>query len=131
VQRSQSVATSGKWSGDENREIKRKPLPWVATGFLRCSMVRKGRRFESARGLCNSLAKRLLSDQTHLHDLQRAVRMEPFMELSGSKGALRSAKTVCFRPRVEVRNDELAAVRFRWDCTEGWLVAVVRVNAKA
>jgi hypothetical protein len=38
----QPVAISGKWNGPRNRENKRKPLPWIATGCVRRSMVRRG-----------------------------------------------------------------------------------------
>jgi len=31
----QPVAISGKWKGPRNRENKRKPLPWIATGCVR------------------------------------------------------------------------------------------------
>jgi hypothetical protein len=41
----------GKWSGRKNRSNRRKRLPWVATGGGRKPMVRRGRRFESVRGL--------------------------------------------------------------------------------
>jgi hypothetical protein len=40
AERSQPVATGGKWSVSENREIKRKPLRSIATGCPRCSMAR-------------------------------------------------------------------------------------------
>ena len=42
---SRAVATGGnRWhsGGRENGEIKRKPFPWVATGCVRRSMVRRG-----------------------------------------------------------------------------------------
>jgi hypothetical protein len=42
-------------------------------------MVRRGRRFESVRGLCKRQA---YYDQGYLKPVQRAVAMEPFMELS-------------------------------------------------
>ena len=40
AQRSQPVATGGKWDGRKNGSNRRKPLPRVATGCLRRSMVR-------------------------------------------------------------------------------------------
>jgi hypothetical protein len=40
AQRSQLVATGGKWEGAENGSDKRKPLPSVATSCLSRSMVR-------------------------------------------------------------------------------------------
>jgi hypothetical protein len=42
AQRSQLVATDGKWNGGEEGSEERKPLPWVATSCLRRSMVRRG-----------------------------------------------------------------------------------------
>jgi hypothetical protein len=38
----QPVAVSRKSSGLKNRRNTRKPLPWVASGCLRSSMVRRG-----------------------------------------------------------------------------------------
>ena len=38
----QPVATSGKWRGREDRSNRRKLLPWVATGCMSRSMVRRG-----------------------------------------------------------------------------------------
>ena len=55
-------------------------------------MVRRGRRFESVRGLYQSAANRRFLFREDLHDLQRAVGMEPFMEPPGSEGAPKSAK---------------------------------------
>jgi hypothetical protein len=40
AERSQLVATGGKWEGAENGSGKRKPLPSVATSCLSCFMVR-------------------------------------------------------------------------------------------
>ena len=48
-------------------------------------MVRRGLRFESGRGLCKSAACRRFSFRLDLHDRQRAVAMEPFVEPSGGK----------------------------------------------
>ena len=39
---SQPVATAGKCRCGRNRKNKRKPLPWIATGCVRRSMVRRG-----------------------------------------------------------------------------------------
>src|SRR5437868_12977663 len=60
---SQPGATGRKSAGPRNREIKPKPLPWVATGCRRERMVRRGRRFESVRGLYNRPADRLSLDE--------------------------------------------------------------------
>jgi hypothetical protein len=51
------VATGGKCSEPEKRRNKPKPLPWVATGCRSERMVRRGRRFESVRGLKGSACK--------------------------------------------------------------------------
>src|SRR5829696_10293482 len=40
AQRSQRVATGGKWDGRKNGSNRRKPLPWLATSCLGCSMGR-------------------------------------------------------------------------------------------
>jgi len=45
-------------------------------------MVRRGRRFESVRGLCTSAVRRRFLVQADLLLTQRTVGMEPFMELS-------------------------------------------------
>jgi hypothetical protein len=42
-----------------------------------------GRRFESARGLCKSAVNRRFLTYMDLHDLQRAVGMEPLWRPSG------------------------------------------------
>jgi hypothetical protein len=53
---------------------------------------RGGRRFESVRGLCKSAAaRRRFLVHVDLLLVERAVGMEPFMELSRSRGAQRIA----------------------------------------
>jgi hypothetical protein len=44
-------------------------------------MVRRGRRFESGRGLCKSPARRRFSVQVDVRSQQRDVGIELFMEL--------------------------------------------------
>jgi catechol 2,3-dioxygenase-like lactoylglutathione lyase family enzyme len=51
AERSQPVATGGRWDDLESGSDTRKPLPWVATSCPDPKMVRRGRRFESVRGL--------------------------------------------------------------------------------
>jgi hypothetical protein len=51
-------------------------------------MVRRGRRFESVRGICKSRANRLFFGRANLHGFQYAVGMEPFMEPSGFRSGL-------------------------------------------
>jgi hypothetical protein len=51
-------------------------------------MVRRGRRFESARGLCKSAARRRFYVQVDLQVQPRAVGIEPIMELSRWRGPL-------------------------------------------
>jgi hypothetical protein len=53
--RGQPVANGAAAKSRSNR---RKPLLWVATGCRVKSMVRRGRPFESVRGLCRSAAQR-------------------------------------------------------------------------
>ena len=45
-------------------------------------MVRRGRQFESVRGLCKSAGNRRFLVQADLLHVERAVGMEPFMKLS-------------------------------------------------
>jgi hypothetical protein len=42
AERSQLVATGGKWDGPENGSNRPKPLPWVATSCDPVRMVRRG-----------------------------------------------------------------------------------------
>jgi hypothetical protein len=79
------VATGGNRSqivSTRKRLNKPKPLPLFATGCRRQRMVRRGRRFESVRGLCKSAANARFSFRLRLQTAQRVVGMEPFMELS-------------------------------------------------
>ena len=62
---------------------KANPLPPAASGFVRHSMVRRGRRFESFRGLCKSAANRRFLFGLDLQNRQCTVGMEPFMEPLG------------------------------------------------
>jgi hypothetical protein len=55
---------------------------WQATATVSERMVRRGRRFESVRGLCQSAVQRRFCVQPDLQGRQRAVGMEPIMELS-------------------------------------------------
>jgi hypothetical protein len=68
---------AGKSTGPRNRQNKRNPLPPAATGCLRSSMVRRGRRFESVRGLCKIPGNRPFLVEAGLHELQRAVGTKP------------------------------------------------------
>jgi hypothetical protein len=56
----QPVAINRKSDGAKSRGSKRKPLPWVATGCRSERMVRRGRRFESVRGLKSPAHRHLL-----------------------------------------------------------------------
>jgi hypothetical protein len=53
-------------------------------------MVRRGLRFESGRGLCEEPANRRFFCRRRLQDLQYSVRVETFMEPSGSERTLQS-----------------------------------------
>jgi hypothetical protein len=69
-----------------NRLNKPNLLPPAATGCPQSRMVRRGRRFASVRGLCKSAARRRFLVQIDLLNVDRAVGMEPFMELSRPRG---------------------------------------------
>jgi hypothetical protein len=87
--RSQAGATGGnQWQmgAPENRSNKPIRNPWQPTATVSQRMVRGGRRFESVRGLCKSGARRRFSVQLDLLCVERAVGMEPFMELSRTRG---------------------------------------------
>jgi catechol 2,3-dioxygenase-like lactoylglutathione lyase family enzyme len=58
AERSQPVATGGRWDDLESGSDTRKPLPWVATSCPDPKMVRRVRRFESVRGLQEDPCKR-------------------------------------------------------------------------
>src|SRR5687768_3411328 len=76
-------ATDGKELGAHRRERrvnKRNRLPWLATGCRKRSMVRRGRRFESVRGLCKVPANRGFPYQLDLHHFEHASGMEAIME---------------------------------------------------
>ena len=62
--------------------------------LLIVAMVRRGRRFESVRGLCKSPARRGFWVQPDLQGRQCAVGMEPFMELSSLGRRLWGAQTL-------------------------------------
>src|ERR687896_563851 len=57
AQRSQLVATGGKWEGAENGSDKRKPLPSVASSCLSRSMVRRGSTVRVRQRALQSLCK--------------------------------------------------------------------------
>jgi hypothetical protein len=79
----QPVAISRKSTECRSGRNKPKPLPWVATSCRSERMVEEGGlRFESGRGLCKSAARRRFLVHADLRRAQRAVGMEPFMELS-------------------------------------------------
>ena len=61
-------------------------------------MVRRGRRFESVRGLCKVPANRRFFFRQNLYDYQRAVGMEPFMEPSGPERSSEPRETVGLAP---------------------------------
>src|SRR4029453_6416246 len=83
------------------------------------------RRFESVRGLCKSAAYRRLFCRRNLHNLQRAVGKEPFMELPGPErrwgSGASSPRNVPSLARglvmVESIGPYVTEVRLRWDDT--------------
>ena len=65
AQRSQPVATGGKWDGRKNGSIRRKPLPRVATGCLRRSMARVHTRKEGVASLAPQRAPSPTNPRAH------------------------------------------------------------------
>ena len=87
------MATVGKRSRRAKRTATCYRLLLVASVCEKSSMVRRGRRFESVRGLCKSPAKRYLFFRVRLHNRQRAVGMEPFVEPSGREAPAESRES--------------------------------------
>jgi hypothetical protein len=85
AQRAQPVATGRKRDALENRSNKPIRNRRQPTATVSERIVRRGRRFESVRGLCKSAARRRFCVHIDLLLTQRAVGMEPFMELSSRK----------------------------------------------
>jgi len=79
------VAIGGEFETRENGSNKPNPLPSLAASCAHNEMVRRGRRFESVRGLCKRPARRPLIAQIQLLLFQRGVGMEPLVELSSSE----------------------------------------------
>ena len=77
------MATGSKSHGRENRGKTAKPLPSVATSCLSRSMVRRGIGSSPSEALQKRRTS-ALSVQIDLLQAERAVSMEPFMELSSS-----------------------------------------------
>jgi len=93
----QPVANSGKSTEHGNGGNTPKPLPWVATGCLRRSMVRRGVDGSSP---SEGSAKACTSGCVHV-DLQvqpHAVAMEPFMEPSSFGARFLAAGFVAVDP---------------------------------
>jgi hypothetical protein len=79
--RAQPVATGGKSEDPGNGGNKPKPLPPVATSCRRTLMVRRGRRFESVRGLYKDSANRGVSFSEEATDCRlRAARLDSRLE---------------------------------------------------
>jgi hypothetical protein len=87
AQRSQPVATGSKRDGAENGSLKRKPLPSVATSCPSRSMVRRGSTVRVRQRALQKPCKSGLCLEVELQELQRALGMEPFMELSDRRRA--------------------------------------------
>ena len=102
-----------------------KPLPRVATGCLRRYMVRSGSTVRVRQRPLRSPARRDFSFRRYLHDLQRAMGMEPFMEPSGrdspvlrddlrSKGrprAMKSSAAASALGQIELSSARVVPVR--------------------
>jgi hypothetical protein len=106
------VATHGNRSQSNPPRLRHEQAKTVADDRHRLPKAAHGkgggRRFESARGLCKSAARRRFSVQLDLLQGERAMGMEPFMELSGSKASQfisrrrqsTGRRSVCFRGRT-------------------------------
>jgi hypothetical protein len=75
-----------------------KPLPWVATGCRGDAMVRRGSTVRVRQRALQKSRKAGLSFRIGLHFQQRALGMEPIMELSDPQG--RSEAGVFVRMRL-------------------------------
>ena len=89
AERSQSVATGGKWDGAENGRERRKPLPRVATGCRDPKMVRRG---------------------STVRVRQRACKKRP-----ANRGSLSSNLTSRYRIRTQFGH-QLFPLRARYPC---------------
>jgi hypothetical protein len=89
AERAQPLATAGKRISDARCLTTCYFLLLLASICGGSSMVRRGLRFESGRGLCKSAASQRFRFRIHLHYFQRAPGMEPFMEIPGPEGAHR------------------------------------------
>jgi hypothetical protein len=85
AQRSQPVATGSKRDGAENSSLKQEPLPWVATGCRRGSMVRRGSTVRVRQRALQRPANGGLCSQIDLQCVLRAVGMDPVMDPSDEK----------------------------------------------
>jgi hypothetical protein len=81
-----------------NGGIKPKPLPPVATSCRGTLMVRRGSTVRVRQRALQKRRKSRFLFGENLHDLQRAVGMEPFMEPSGSERTLQSIGNGRIRP---------------------------------
>jgi hypothetical protein len=82
AQRSQPVATGGKWPAVGNGSDRPKPLPWVATGCRRSSMVRRGSAVPVRQRALQKSCKELTSVRVQSVGGRLRARMESLMELS-------------------------------------------------
>jgi hypothetical protein len=79
----QSVATARKSARPKSGSKTQKPLPWVATSCRRSSMVRRGSTVRvRQRALQKAAQNAAFSFRENLLLIERAIGMEPFMELS-------------------------------------------------
>ena len=85
AERSQPVATGGRWDDLESGSDTRKPLPWVATSCPDPKMVRRGSTVRVRQRALQNPRSRGFCFQLDLQDAQLAVGLEPFMEPSGLK----------------------------------------------
>jgi len=98
----QPLAISGKSTERGNGGNTPKPLPWVATGCMRRFMVRRGSPVRVRKRALQKPRTAGFFFRVHLHDPQRAIGMEPFVEPSGREVSLPAAKNGHIAARREV-----------------------------
>jgi hypothetical protein len=89
AERSQPVATGGKWDGRENGSDLRKPLLWVATSCRRDRMVRRGSTVR--------VRQRALQKSNHQSG---DARRTGFMSTTGVPSIASSGRTFNSRPTI-------------------------------
>jgi hypothetical protein len=92
-------ATGGKSSGRQKPENRLNWRQTVADGCHRLPFGSHGKEGVDGSSPSEGSAKHRLFCRRRLQDLQYAVRVEPFMEPSGSERTIQSVRTGCIRRR--------------------------------